>query len=154
MQCRCAVFAAGSSVVAVSFLAFVSSVTAGPEKIKFPQYQTPVLYDVLDQPEFKEVRELFANPEALKGLKAGQLLPSGSVLSAPTFKALLDDKGEFVRDANGRLVRGRLDRIVVMEKRTGWGAEYSDALRKSRMGICDLRSQRYSPDQLQPQGLL
>jgi Cytochrome P460 len=129
MQCRSAVLAAGSSVVAVSFLAFVSSVTAGPEKIKFPQYQTHVLYDVLDQAEFKEVRELFANPEALKGLKAGQLLPSGSVLSAPTFKALLDDKGEFVRDANGRLVRGRLDRIVVMEKRTGWGAEYSDALR-------------------------
>ena len=121
--------AAGSLVVAVSFLAFVSSVTAGPEKIKFPQYQTHVLYDVLDQPEIKEVRELFANPEALKGLKAGQPLPSGSVLSAPTFKALLDDKGEFVRDANGRLVRGRLDRIVVMEKRTGWGAEYSDALR-------------------------
>src|SRR5262245_34879449 len=128
MQCRSAVLAAGSSV-AVSFLAFVSSVTAGPEKIKFPQYQTHVLYDVLDQPEFKEVRELFANPEALKGLKAGQPLPSGSVLSAPTFKALRDDKGEFVRDANGRLVRGRLDRIVVMEKRTGWGAEYSDALR-------------------------
>jgi hypothetical protein len=129
MQCRSAVLAAGSLVVAVSFLAFVSSVTAGPEKIKFPQYQTHVLYDVLDQPEIKEVRELFANPEALKGLKAGQPLPSGSVLSAPTFKALLDDKGEFVRDANGRLVRGRLDRIVVMEKRTGWGAEYSDALR-------------------------
>jgi hypothetical protein len=83
MQCRCAVFAAGSSVVAVFFLAFVSSVTAGPEKIKFPRYQTHVLYDVLDQPEFKEVRELFANPEALKDLKAGQPLPSGSVLSAP-----------------------------------------------------------------------
>jgi hypothetical protein len=70
MQCRSAVFAAGSSVVAVSFLASVSSVTAGPEKIKFPRYQTHVLYDVLDQPEFKEVRELFANPEALNDLKA------------------------------------------------------------------------------------
>jgi len=42
------------------------------------------------------------------------------VLSLPTFKALLNDKGELVKDPNGRLVRGRLDRIVVMEKRTGW----------------------------------
>jgi hypothetical protein len=54
---------------------------------------------------------------------------SGTGLSAPTFKALLNDKGEFVRDANGRLIRGRLDRVVVMEKRTGWGAEYPEALR-------------------------
>ena len=137
MKCWNAILVVSSSVVTVSFLALVSSVTAGPDKVKFPHYQTHVLYDVLDQPENnadlghigKEVRELYVNPEALKGLKAGQPLPSGTVLSAPTFKALLDDKGEFVRDPNGRLIRGRLDRVVVMEKRTGWGAEYPDALR-------------------------
>ena len=41
----------------------------------------------------------------------------------------LDDKGELLKDPNGRLVRGPLDRIVVMEKQTGWGAEYPDDLR-------------------------
>ena len=51
------------------------------------------------------------------------------MLSAPTFKAVLNDKGELVKDANGRLIRGRLDRIVVMEKRTGWGTEYPADLR-------------------------
>jgi hypothetical protein len=30
----------------------------------------------------------------------------------------LNDKGELVKDANGRLIRGPLNRIVVMEKRT------------------------------------
>ena len=129
MKCWNAILAVSSSVATIFFLAAMFSATAGPDKVKFPQYQIHVLYDVLDQPENKEVRELYVNAEALNGLKAGQPLPSGTVLSAPTFKALLDDKGEFVRDANGRLIRGRLDRVVVMEKRAGWGAEYPDALR-------------------------
>jgi hypothetical protein len=114
---------------AVPVLAVITLAIAGAEKVAFPPYQTHVLYDVLDQPENKEVRELYVNPEALKGLKAGQPLPSGTVLSAPTFKAVLNDKGELVKDANGRLIRGPLNRIVVMEKRTGWGTEYSEALR-------------------------
>ena len=44
------------------FFGTVFSATAGPDKVKFPQYQTHVLYDVLDQPENKEVRELYVNP--------------------------------------------------------------------------------------------
>jgi hypothetical protein len=102
---------------------------AGPEKVAFPAYQTHVLYSVLDQPDIKELREAYVNLEALKAIKPGQPLPSGTVLSLPTFKALLDDKGELVKDPNGRLVRGRLDRVVVMEKRTGWGVEYPADLR-------------------------
>jgi hypothetical protein len=117
--------AAGAAPV----LAIVTLAIAGADKVAFPPYQTHVLYDVLDQPENKEIRELYVNPEALANLKAGQPLPSGTVLSAPTFKAVFNDKGELVKDVNGRLVRGRLDRVVVMEKRTGWGAEYPAELR-------------------------
>ncbi len=125
------VAAAVTLLTAISSLVGMPSALAGAEKVAFPNYQAHVLYDVLDQPENKEVRELYVNPEALKGLKPGQPLPSGTVLSAPTFKALLNDKGELVRDVNGRLVRGALDRIVVMEKRTGWGAEYPAELRNA-----------------------
>jgi hypothetical protein len=70
-----------------SLLIVVTGAIAGPDKVAFPAYQTHVLYDVLDQPDLKEVRELYVSSEALKGLKAGQPLPSGTVLSAPTFKA-------------------------------------------------------------------
>jgi len=130
MKCWNAVSVAGASIATISlFITVLPSATAGPDRVKFPLYQTHVLYDVADQPEIKGVRELYVNPEALKDLKPGQPLPSGTVFSAPTFKALLNDKGELVRDANGRLIRGRLDRVVVMEKRTGWGAEYPEALR-------------------------
>jgi hypothetical protein len=103
--------------------------TAGREKVAFPAYQTHVLYDMFDQPDLKEIREAYVNPEALVGLRPGKPLPSGTVLTLPTFKARLDDKGELVRDPNGRLVRGNLDRIVVMEKRTGWGAQYPEEIR-------------------------
>ena len=57
------------------------------------------------------------------------------MLSLPTFKALLNDKGELVKDPNGRLVRGRLDRVVVMEKRKGWGVEYPENLRNGEAGL-------------------
>lgn len=102
---------------------------AGQEKVAFPLYQNHVLYTVLDQPDLKELREAYINPEAFKALRPGQPLPYGTILSLPTFKALVDEKGELVKDPNGRLVRGRLDRVVVMEKRMGWGAEYPEELR-------------------------
>ena len=103
--------------------------TAGPEKVAFPIYQTHVLYDVLDKVEDKEVMEFYINADAFKQVRPGQPLPNGTVLSRPTFKAVLDDKGEPAKDANGRFIRGRLDRVVVMEKRAGWGTEYPTELR-------------------------
>ena len=36
---------------------------AGPEKVAFPAYQTHGLYTVLDQPDIKELREAYINPE-------------------------------------------------------------------------------------------
>ena len=126
---------------AVSFFAVMTLAIAGADKVAFPAYQTHVLYDVLDQPENKEVRELYVNAEALTNLKTAQPLPSGTILTAPTFKAVLNDNGELVKDVNGRLIRGLLDRIVVMEKRTGWGAEYAPDLRNG-----DWEYARFRPD--------
>ena len=121
--------ALGATVLVAATLVLIAVAVAGPDKVAFPAYQTHLLYDVLDKPEDKEIMEFYVNLEALKHIKSGQPLPSGTTLTRPTFKAVLDEKGELVRDANSRLIRGRLDRIVVMEKRTGWGTEYPDALR-------------------------
>jgi hypothetical protein len=90
-------------LLAMALLLFASSTMAGPEKVAFPPYQTHMLYTVADRPDIKEVRDVYANPEASKMARAGQ--------------------------PNGRLVRGDLDRIGVMEKRTGWGLEYPDDIR-------------------------
>jgi hypothetical protein len=130
-----------ASLLAITTLVVASLALAGANKVALPAYQTHVLYDVLDQPENKEIRELYVNPEALKSFKQGQPLPNGTALTAPTFKALLDDKGDLMKDANGRLIRGRLDRIVAMEKRTGWGTEYPADIRNGEWEYA-----RFGPD--------
>ena len=104
-------------------------VAAGPEKIAFPPYQTHVLYTVVDRPDIKEIRDIYVDPETVRMAKPGQSLPSGTVLTFVHFKARVDEKGGLVKDTNGRLVRGELDRIGVMEKRTGWGVEYPEDIR-------------------------
>ena len=102
---------------------------AGPDKVLFSLYQTQVLVSTVDRPDIKEVRQIYATPEGVKTARAGRPVPSGTVLTMVHFKARVNDKGELVKDPNGRLVMGDLDRISVMEKRTGWGAEYSDDIR-------------------------
>src|SRR5262245_36909959 len=84
---------------------------AGAEKVAFPVYQTHVLYDVLDKIQDREIMEFYINPEAFQRIKQGQPLPSGAVLTRPTFKARVNDQGELEKDANGRLIRGQLNRI-------------------------------------------
>ncbi len=86
-------------------------------------------YTTVDRPDVKEVRDVYGNSEAVRMARPGQPLPSGSILTLVHFKARVDDKGQLVKDPNGRLVKGELDRIGIMEKRTGWGVEYPDGLR-------------------------
>jgi len=73
-----------------SLLIIVTAALAGPEKVAFPPYQTHVLYEVSDKHHDKEVMEFYVNPEAFQRIQRGQPLPSGAVLTRPTFKALLE----------------------------------------------------------------
>lgn len=116
-------------LLTTALLFLVLPAAAGPEKVVFPLYQGHVFIAEADRPDLKEVRQIYATPEAARMARAGQPLSSGTVLTLVHFKARVNDKGELVKDPNGRLVKGDLDRIGVMEKRTGWGAEYPDDIR-------------------------
>jgi hypothetical protein len=108
----------------------VPPISAGPEKVVFPSgAQRSVLYAEVDRPDLKQVRRLFAAPETARGAKAGAPLPAGALLTMEIYAARTDDRGEPLRDGSGRLVRGDLTAVFVMEKRAGWGAEYPDDLR-------------------------
>jgi plastocyanin len=89
-----------------------------------------VLYTIVDRYDVKQYRELYASsPEAVQAAKDGKPLPPGTVLTLVQYKAELDAQGNPVKEANGRFRRGDLIAYTVMEKRTGWGAEYPDDLR-------------------------
>lgn len=121
------------TAVALGGLAAVATtvaVRAGGDKITFPEnYAKGVLYTIVDRPDNKQYRELYSTPEAIAALKAGQQIPSGTVLTLVQFKAKLDAAGEPEKDANGRFIKGDLIGYTVMEKRAGWGTEYGDDIR-------------------------
>lgn len=86
--------------------AFAWQTEAGGGLIKFPKnYAEGVRYATVNRGSISE--EIFTSRAAIDAVKNGQPIPSGTVLTLVDY-----------RD-------GVLFRYVVMEKRTGWGAEYS-----------------------------
>jgi len=106
---------------------------AGPEKISFPDgYQKGVMYATVDRYDIKQYRELYTSAEAVKAVREGRPIPQGTVITMLHYSIKLDDKGNPVKDANGRFVKDKLTpigAIGVMEKRQGWGAEYPGEMR-------------------------
>jgi plastocyanin len=114
------------SAACVAGGALIAATTmAGPENIKFPEgYEKGVLYSTLDRHDTKQYRELFSTPEAVKAVREGRPIPHGTVLTLVQYGAKKDDKGNVLKDAKGRFVKGDLIGYTVMEKRKGWGAGY------------------------------
>jgi hypothetical protein len=124
----------GKSTAALAAVAcaalFTVSARAGGEKVVFPEnYAKGVLYTTVDRADNKQYRELYTSAEAVAAAKTGQPLPNGTVITLVQYAAKLDDKGNPMKDANGRFIKDKLLAYTVMEKRTGWGAEYPEAKR-------------------------
>ncbi len=71
-------------VLAMALLLFASLTMAGPEKVAFPPYQSHVLYAVVDRPDIKEVRDVYATPE---GWEYALFRPAGSRNEQANIKA-------------------------------------------------------------------
>jgi plastocyanin len=98
-------------------------VAATPEKISFPSgFETWERYAVVDRHDSKQYRELYARPEVVRAVREGKPIPDGAKLVMAIFNAERDEKGDPVRDANGRFRKGKPVAVTVMEKRKGWGA--------------------------------
>jgi Cytochrome P460 len=115
----------------VAIAAGAIAVRAGGDKIVFPEsYGKGVVYMTLDRPENKQVRDYYTSQQAADAAKKGAPLPDGTVITVVQYAAQLDPQGNPVKDANGRFTKS--DKILgytVMEKRAGWGAEYSENVR-------------------------
>jgi len=124
-------FAAIAVVIGISAgSVVVLHVYAGGDKVAFPEnFAQGVMYYSFDRPDVKQYRETFVTPAAIDALKNGQPVPSGTVITTVLYKAKLDADGNPVKDANGRFIKSDLVGYAVMEKRTGWGAEYPEEKR-------------------------
>jgi hypothetical protein len=100
-----------ATTLAVALTAtFPWQANAGRELVKFPEnFADGVHYATVPRGNIRQ--ELYTSRAAIEAVKNGQSIPSGTVITLVDF-----------RD-------GKLFRYVVMEKRTGWGAEYAPELR-------------------------
>jgi hypothetical protein len=124
-------FVVTTIVASVAALAAAASVRAGGDKILFPaEYAKGVVYMTLDRPENKQVREYLTSQEAVDAARKGASLPNGTVITVVQYAAQLDAQGNPAKDANGRFTKtSNIVGYTVMEKRTGWGAEYPETKR-------------------------
>jgi cytochrome P460 len=134
---------AAVAIVAGLSLMLALQARAGGDKVAFPQdYEKGVLYGTVDRPDNKQYRELYVSPpSAIDAARKGELLPSGTVLTMVQYAAKLDAAGHPEKDANGRFIKTKVVGYTVMEKRTGWGAEYPDSVRNG-----EWEYQAFSPD--------
>jgi hypothetical protein len=128
--------------IAMILLMVACATVVGPDNVSFPTgYKSQVLVATVDRADNKQVRDVYVSSEAAKLARAGRPLPNGSVFTLEIYQARADAKGELAKDANGRLVKGDLTTVFVMEKRTGFGAGYPDDLRNGEWEYA-----RFAPD--------
>ena len=114
-----------NKIIVAALVGFSTAAVAGPEKIKFPSdYLKGVLYQTLDRPDTKQYRELYAPAAAVEAVRKGQPIPHGTVLTLVQWSVQQDDKGNPIKDANGRFIKKEVIGHTVMEKQKGWGADY------------------------------
>ena len=98
---------------------------AGPEKIKFPSdYLKGELYQTLDRPDSRQYRELYTQSAVVDAVRRGKPIPSGAVITLVQWNVYEDAAGKPLKGPDGRFIKKDIIAHTVMEKQTGWGAEY------------------------------
>lgn len=88
----------------------------------------PKMLTSVQRPDAKQVRDLYIAPASSK-VKAGDSFPHGTVMVMENYAAKAKADGSLETGADGKLVRGDLVRIFVMEKGKGAGQDVPEALR-------------------------
>lgn len=68
------------------------------------------------------VREIYINKTGYK-TQRGQAFPAGTVSVMEIYNAKKNTSGAVIKDSNGKLIKGALAKIFIMEKGTGWGKQ-------------------------------
>lgn len=122
----------------------------GPDNVSFPSgyKSSQIMVNSVDRADLKQVREIYTSSASAQAARAGRPLPHGTVFTMEVHNARADAKGELAKDSAGRLVKGNLAAVFVMEKRAGFGAGYSDDLRNGEWEYA-----RFAADGQRPEGV-
>ncbi|QWU13127.1 cytochrome P460 family protein [Paenibacillus sophorae] len=83
-----------------------AEIGSGANLIKFPDLEDAIVFTTYDRGDIHE--NIYVNSrEAIEAVQNGEELPSGTVITLEGYKD------------------GELEQYLVMEKRTGWGSQYS-----------------------------
>lgn len=82
----------------------------------------PKFVPTVDKAKTGQVREIYINKIGMSA-KKGDNFPSGTVSIMEIYAGQKNSSGGWVKDSNGKLVKGKLSKVFVMEKGTGWGSK-------------------------------
>jgi hemoglobin len=88
----------------------------------------PKMLTDIQRPDAKQVRDMYIDPAGAK-TRAGEPFPYGTIMVMENYAAVAKPDGTLETGADGKLVRGPLLRIFVMEKAKGAGMDVPEALR-------------------------
>ena len=80
----------------------------------------PKFVGTVDKMKAGQVREIYINKAGMSTEK-GNAFPSGSVSIMEIYTAQKSPAGGLLKDSKGKLIKGKLSKVFVMEKGTGWG---------------------------------
>jgi len=117
-----------AAVTCVGFTAF-----AGPEKVASLPADLHSTFTLIATRDFhlggNAIADVYVNQVALASGNGDAPLAGGSFIAMEVFTAKVDAGNQPIVDDKGRLIKDQLRAINVMEKRPGWGVEYSDKIR-------------------------
>lgn len=86
-------------------------------------------YHKIDFPDRGQVRHYWVQPDAAEAAKAGQPLPSGTLILTEIFDARLGPDGEPVKGEDGHFEAGELTAYTAMQKVAGAGTQVPEIYR-------------------------
>jgi hypothetical protein len=88
----------------------------------------PKMLSGVQRPDAKQVREAYIDPKAGQ-TKPGEAFPYGTVIVMENYAAVAKPDGTLETGPDGKLVKGSMVRIFVMEKARGAGQDVPEGLR-------------------------
>jgi hypothetical protein len=79
----------------------------------------PVFLSAVQRDDVAQIRDIYIDRNATS-MQQGELFPDGTVMVMDLFAAQKDTSGALVKGADGKLVKGALQKVYLMGKELGW----------------------------------